>query len=88
MVGGGHRRRDRAGWFPWRLTGVVSHGPPAGECPDTAISVYDLWVEQWRTRHAKGDMIVVYTDGLTSTAGHRCHGGRWTHRKASTGCRC
>jgi RNA-directed DNA polymerase len=25
--------------------------------------VYDLWVEQWRTRHAKGDMIVVrYAD--------------------------
>ncbi len=21
--------------------------------------VYDLWVEQWRTRHAKGDLIVV-----------------------------
>jgi hypothetical protein len=26
-------------------------------------NVYDLWVQQWRTRHATGDMIVVrYAD--------------------------
>jgi RNA-directed DNA polymerase len=34
--------------------------------------VYDLWVEQWRTRHARGDMIVVrYADDTIVGFQHR-----------------
>jgi hypothetical protein len=29
--------------------------------------VYDLWAEQWRSRHAKGDMVIVrYADDQSS----------------------
>jgi RNA-directed DNA polymerase len=37
--------------------------------------VYDLWVEQWRTRHAKGDMIVVRYADVTAGVIPRVFGG-------------
>src|ERR1700694_2425014 len=36
------------------------------------MCTYDLWVEQWRTRHARGDMIVVrYADDTIVGFQHR-----------------
>jgi len=56
----------------------TTEGTPQGSVASPLLAnvylhyVYDLWVEQWRTRHAKGDMIVVrYADDTIVGFQHR-----------------
>ena len=72
----------------WLKAGVLedgrlieaTEGTPQGSVASPLLAnvylhyVYDLWVEQWRTRHAKGDMIVVrYADDtIVNPAPARC----------------
>jgi len=70
----------------WLKAGVLedgrlietTEGTPQGSVASPLLAnvylhyVYDLWVEQWRTRHAKGDMIVVrYADDTIVGFQHR-----------------
>ena len=70
----------------WLKAGVLedgrlietTEGTPQGSVASPLLGnvylhyVYDLWVEQWRTRHAKGDMIVVrYADDTIVGFQHR-----------------
>src|SRR5258706_1422869 len=56
----------------------TTEGTPQGSVASPLLAnmylhyVYDLWVEQWRTRHARGDMIVVrYADDTIVGFQHR-----------------
>jgi RNA-directed DNA polymerase len=70
----------------WLKAGVLedgrlietTEGTPQGAVASPLLAnvylhyVYDLWVEQWRTRHARGDMIVVrYADDTIVGFQHR-----------------
>jgi RNA-directed DNA polymerase len=70
----------------WLKAGVLedgrlietTEGTPQGSVASPLLAnvylhyVYDLWVEQWRTRHARGDMIVVrYADDTIVGFQHR-----------------
>ena len=70
----------------WLKAGVLedgrlietTEGTPQGSVASPLLAnvylhyVYDLWAEQWRTRHAKGDMIVVrYADDTIVGFQHR-----------------
>jgi hypothetical protein len=44
--------------------------------------VYDLRVQQWRARHAKGDMVVVrYAEGPWGGGPSTLHGGTWSSQR-------
>src|SRR6266487_30519 len=57
---------------------TTTEGTPQGSVASPLLAnvylhyVYDLWVQQWRKRHAKGDMIVVrYADDTIVGFQHR-----------------
>jgi retron-type reverse transcriptase len=57
----------------------TEEGPPQGAVMSPLLAnvylhyVYDLWVRQWRKRHAAGDMIIVrYADDTIVGFEHRC----------------
>ena len=48
--------------------------------------VFDLWVQQWRTRHATGDVIVVrYADDIVMGFEHRQDAERCPGRRGGRG---
>jgi RNA-directed DNA polymerase len=76
----------------WLKAGVLedghlietTEGTPQGAVASPLLAnvylhyVYDLWVRQWRTRHAKGDMIVVrYADDTIVGFQHRYEAERF-----------
>jgi RNA-directed DNA polymerase len=76
----------------WLKAGVLedghlietTEGTPQGAVASPLLAnvylhyVYDLWVQQWRTRHAKGDMIVVrYADDTIVGFQHRYEAERF-----------
>jgi RNA-directed DNA polymerase len=62
----------------------TTEGTPQGSVASPLLAnvylhyVYDLWVQQWRTRHATGDMIVVrYADDTIAGFQHRRNAERF-----------
>jgi RNA-directed DNA polymerase len=76
----------------WLKAGVLeddrfieaTEGTPQGAVASPLLAnvylhyVYDLWVQQWRKRHARGDMIVVrYADDTIAGFQHRADAERF-----------